>query len=240
MPTSHRCLSLAVLFSALLLSGNAAAVTVAIPGVDEPLRIDITSALLFDWHSDNDDGRNDNDDYFDVREQLNLDFSFGDYTLGGRFDFAWFPDPPSDAHESEYRAEMVADRAEIQAYYDANPIVPPSAQELLAGAVDPEVLALGETFFLKTCASCHGDQAQGLIGPNLTDDHWLHGGKVTEVFQAIVKGVPAKGMPPWGRAFAPEELTALAAYVRSLNGTKPPKARTPEGRKVAPEPLPAP
>ena len=146
----------------------------------------------------------------------------------------------SDAHESEYRAEMVADRAEIQAYYDANPIVPPSAQELLAGAVDPEVLALGETFFLKTCASCHGDQAQGLIGPNLTDDHWLHGGKVTEVFQAIVKGVPAKGMPPWGRAFAPEELTALAAYVRSLNGTKPPKARTPEGRKVAPEPLPAP
>ena len=139
---------------------------------------------------------------------------------------------------AEYQGELVSGSAEIQAWFAANPIVPPTPAELLAGAVDPTTLEQGRARFVKTCAPCHGEQAQGLIGPNLTDDHWIHGGKVTEIFTTLVGGVPAKGMPPWGRALAPEELRALTGYVRSIQGSDPPGGRPPEGVKVAPEPLP--
>jgi cytochrome c oxidase cbb3-type subunit 3 len=140
--------------------------------------------------------------------------------------------------KAEYRNEAIVDRAELQAYYDANPLVPPSAEQLLAGATKKEVLALGQARFTKTCAACHGEQAQGLIGPNLTDERWLHGGQVTQIFTTLVKGVPAKGMPPWGRAIAPEELAALVSFIRSAQGSSPPNPKPPEGEAVPPEPLP--
>lgn len=140
--------------------------------------------------------------------------------------------------ESEYRSEEVDDLAAVQAYFDAHPLVPPTASELLAGATDPEVLTLGSERFAKACASCHGESAQGLIGPNLCDRYWLHGGQVTQIFQTVARGVPAKGMPPWGRAIAPEELSALVSYIRSLQDTTPAGARQQEGEQVAPEPLP--
>lgn len=141
--------------------------------------------------------------------------------------------------KAEYRHEAVAARAELQAYFNANPLVPPSATDLLAGAVNPEVINKGQARFIKTCASCHGDGAQGLIGPNLTDNTWLHGGKVTQIFQTIAKGVPAKGMPPWGRAIAPDELSALVSYIRSVQGTKPADPKAPEGKALEAEALPA-
>lgn len=141
--------------------------------------------------------------------------------------------------QSEYREEAIEQHAALQAYFDANPLVPPKTEELLAGAVDSAVLAKGRARFTKTCAACHGEAAQGLIGPNLTDDHWLHGGQVTQIFNTITKGVPAKGMPPWGRAFPPDELAALVSYVRSLQGSNPANAKPPEGEVVAAEPLPA-
>ena len=140
--------------------------------------------------------------------------------------------------DSQARAEAVQRRAAVQKYFDENPLVPPSAAELLAGAVDPAVLERGRDRFARTCASCHGEAAQGLIGPNLCDDRWLHGGEVTKIFTTIAKGVPAKGMPPWGRALAPEELSALVSFVRSLQGSNPPEAKPPEGDRVAPEPVP--
>jgi cytochrome c oxidase cbb3-type subunit 3 len=140
--------------------------------------------------------------------------------------------------ESEYRGEAVDDLAAIQAHFDAHPLVPPTASQLLAGAVDPQVLSVGQARFARSCASCHGAAAQGLIGPNLCDDHWLHGGQVSQVFNTIAKGVAAKGMPTWGRAIPPEELAALVSYIRSLQGSAPPGARPPEGQPVASEPLP--
>jgi cytochrome c oxidase cbb3-type subunit 3 len=122
-------------------------------------------------------------------------------------------------------------------YYAKNPIVPPSTEELVAAAKNPEMIADGKAQFAKTCAACHGDAAQGLIGPNLTDDHWLHGGKMTEVYGTLVKGVAGKGMPPWGRALAPEKLAAVVAFLRSVQGSNPANPKVPEGEKVAPEPI---
>jgi cytochrome c oxidase cbb3-type subunit 3 len=140
--------------------------------------------------------------------------------------------------EAEYRSAAEKDVAAIQAHFDANPLVPPTPAQLLAGAVDPQVLEQGAARFAKSCSPCHGERAQGLIGPNLTDDRWIHGGQVEQVFQSVAKGWPAKGMPPWGRAVPPEELSALVSYVRSLQGSNPPSPKAPEGDPVAPEPLP--
>ncbi|MCK6548778.1 c-type cytochrome [Myxococcota bacterium] len=140
--------------------------------------------------------------------------------------------------DAEYQEELVRERALVQKYYADNPLVPPTADQLLAGALDPDVLSEAHARFQKSCASCHGEQAQGLIGPNLTDGQWLHGGKVTDIFQTIAAGVPAKGMPPWGRSLRPEELSALVSYIRSLHGTEPANAKPAEGAAVDPEPLP--
>ncbi len=140
--------------------------------------------------------------------------------------------------EAEYRAETSAALDRVQTYFDANPLVPPSAADLLAGAKDPAVLDLGAARFGRSCASCHGAAAQGLIGPNLADDRWIHGGSVDQIFQSIAKGWPAKGMPPWGRAVKPEELAALVSFVRSVQGTNPPNARPPEGEPFRPERIP--
>jgi cytochrome c oxidase cbb3-type subunit 3 len=140
--------------------------------------------------------------------------------------------------DSEYRAETEKALASVQAHFDANPLVPPTSAELLGGAADPVALDRGAGRFAKSCASCHGEKAQGLIGPNLTDDRWIHGGSVEQVFQSIVKGWPAKGMPPWGRAIPPEEISALVSYVRSLQGSAPANAKPAEGDPFPPEPIP--
>jgi cytochrome c oxidase cbb3-type subunit 3 len=140
--------------------------------------------------------------------------------------------------EAEYRGATQQAVSAVDAYFEANPLVPPSPAELLAGAKDPEVLERGGARFARSCAPCHGAQAQGLIGPNLTDTRWIHGGTVEQIFQSITKGWPAKGMPPWGRALRPDELSALVSYVRSVQGSNPPNARPPEGDPVVPEPIP--
>jgi cytochrome c oxidase cbb3-type subunit 3 len=140
--------------------------------------------------------------------------------------------------EAEYRGATQQAVTAVDAYFVANPLVPPSPAELLAGAANPAVFDQGKARFTRTCAACHGEQAQGLIGPNLTDDRWIHGGTVEQIFQSVAKGWPAKGMPPWGRALKPEELAALVSYVRSIQGSNPPSARAPEGEPAVPEPIP--
>lgn len=139
--------------------------------------------------------------------------------------------------QEAFLQESKALEAQWAAYYAENPIIPPTTEELAAAAKNPQALEVGKAQFAKNCAACHGDQGQGLIGPNLTDDSWLHGGKMTEVYSTLVTGVAGKGMPPWGRALAPEQLTAVTAYIRTMQGTNPPNPKAPEGEKVEPEPI---
>ena len=140
--------------------------------------------------------------------------------------------------EAEYRGQTTAAVADVQAYFNAHPIVPPSPAKLLAGAANPAVLDAGASRFARSCSPCHGEHAQGLIGPNLTDDRWIHGGSVEQVFQTVAKGWPSKGMPPWGRAMRPEELAAVVSYLRSLQGTNPANPKPAEGDAFVPEPIP--
>lgn len=97
-----------------------------------------------------------------------------------------------------------------------------------------------ETFILsgakaynEKCAMCHGQQLEGKIGPNLTDNFWLNGkGSRMDLVHTITKGVPAKGMPPWEGMLKAGEIKNVAAYVFSKLGSEPANAKAPEGVEV--------
>lgn len=97
-------------------------------------------------------------------------------------------------------------------------------------------IADGKTVYETNCAACHRADGGGLIGPNLTDDAWIHGGAPTQVHHTISVGVLEKGMPPWERILKPEQLNNVTAYVLSLQGTNPPNPKAPEGPAAAPTP----
>ena len=83
--------------------------------------------------------------------------------------------------------------------------------------------------FTANCVPCHRADAGGVIGPNLTDDFWIHGGKPTQILHTISTGVLDKGMPAWAATLKPEDLPAVAAYVMSLHGTHPAAPKEPQG-----------
>ncbi|MGZ3891226.1 MAG: cbb3-type cytochrome c oxidase N-terminal domain-containing protein [Mucilaginibacter sp.] len=100
---------------------------------------------------------------------------------------------------------------------------------------DAAVLSSGKALFTERCVACHGANGQGMIGPNLTDDFWLHGNKISDVFKTIKYGVASKGMPTWETQLTPKQISDVANYVESIHGTKPANPKEPQGTKMADE-----
>jgi cytochrome c oxidase cbb3-type subunit 3 len=111
--------------------------------------------------------------------------------------------------------------------------------EATIGAIEPlkdkATLAKGQDIFLRMCAPCHRADAGGLVGPNLTDDFWLHGDKFTDNVKTIVNGVPEKGMLTWKGVLQPAEIHAVASYVYTLRSTHPPNPKPPENQNTGPQ-----
>jgi cytochrome c oxidase cbb3-type subunit 3 len=97
--------------------------------------------------------------------------------------------------------------------------------------IEPELLKAGQAIFMQNCKPCHGEHAQGNVGPNLTDDYWLHGGKIGDVFKTIKYGVLTKGMPTWEKQLSPKQIADVSNYIESLHGTSPAGAKEPQGIK---------
>lgn len=94
---------------------------------------------------------------------------------------------------------------------------------------DASALAEGKKLFTSTCAACHGPEAGGVVGPNLTDDYWLHKGGVKDIFKTIKYGVPEKGMKSWKDDLSPTQIAQLASFIKSIRGTKPANPKEPQG-----------
>ncbi|CAF3669813.1 unnamed protein product [Rotaria sp. Silwood1] len=94
---------------------------------------------------------------------------------------------------------------------------------------DEATLNEGKTIFNTNCTVCHGPSGGGLIGPNLTDDYWIHGGGVVNVFKTVKYGVPIKGMISWQNQLNPKQIQAVVNYVLTLKGTNPANGKQPEG-----------
>jgi len=73
---------------------------------------------------------------------------------------------------------------------------------------------------------------EGGVGPNFTDEYWLHGGDVKSIFKTIKFGVPEKGMIPWQSQISPPQIQQVASYILTLKGTNPPNAKAPQGELV--------
>ncbi|SDF25355.1 cytochrome c oxidase cbb3-type subunit 3 [Mucilaginibacter pineti] len=127
----------------------------------------------------------------------------------------------------EYKTEMVqADAAKKLYLSKAANQVDENTVKLVK---DPAVLAAGQAVFKQNCVACHGDHAQGMVGPNLTDNFWLHGHKVNDLFKTVKYGVLAKGMPTWEKVLSPGQISAVVNYVKSLHGTNPANPKAPQG-----------
>jgi cytochrome c oxidase cbb3-type subunit III len=100
----------------------------------------------------------------------------------------------------------------------------------LQPAKDPEVVANGKKTFGTLCAPCHRPDGGGLVGPNLTDDYWIHGSNFADNVSTIWNGVPAKGMITWKNTLKPKEIYEVASYIYTLRGTHPPKPKPPENQ----------
>ncbi len=94
---------------------------------------------------------------------------------------------------------------------------------------DPAIIASGQAIFKTNCVACHGEHAQGNVGPNLTDDYWLHGGKINNLFKTVKYGVLTKGMPTWEKVLSPKQISDVVNYVKSLHGTNPANPKAPQG-----------
>lgn len=94
---------------------------------------------------------------------------------------------------------------------------------------DSKDLDAGKKIFVANCAACHAPDGGGLVGPNLTDRYWLHGGSINDIFRTIKNGVPEKGMISWKNDLTPKEIAQTASFIHSLQGTKPANPKEPEG-----------
>ena len=100
---------------------------------------------------------------------------------------------------------------------------------------DAADLAAGKTIFTAVCSACHGVDGGGTVGPNLTDEYWLHGGSIKDIFRTIKYGVPEKGMKSWKDDYSPKQIAQIASYVHSLAGVKPLDPKPAEGEKYTQE-----
>lgn len=137
-----------------------------------------------------------------------------------------------------YEEDLTAAQQELheirEAYAASGPSFETDPAALAAYADDPAMAEAGAGPYASFCAACHGDQGQGLIGPNLADPYWIHGGSPSDVYTVISNGVPAQGMPAWDGALSDEQQAQVMAFVLSLQGTAPPNPKEPQGDLVEP------
>ncbi len=134
----------------------------------------------------------------------------------------------------EYAEEMTAAKADVDTYLKAHG--GNVTEENVTLLKDEASLAKGKATFEANCVACHLADGGGLVGPNLTDKYWLHGGSVKDVFKTITYGVPEKGMISWKAKLTPVQIQQVMSYVLvKLQGTTPAKPKGPEGEEYVPE-----
>ncbi len=128
-----------------------------------------------------------------------------------------------------YQAEMVA-AAEAQLAAVEGQEVSNESLELMSTV--PSQVEAGHEIFTQFCVVCHGPQGEGNVGPNLTDDYWLHGATPMDIHNTVTNGVTEKGMAAWGNQLGPTRVNQVVAYVLTLKGTNVP-GKAPQGEMVA-------
>lgn len=148
---------------------------------------------------------------------------FGVVYLGKYHIFDAAPD-----QAEEYVLQIAKAENEIAAYkLTAKDLVDASTVTLLTGADD---LKAGKAIFTENCVACHKADGGGGIGPNLTDQYWILGGGISNIFSTISEGGrDGKGMIAWKNDLSPSEMAQVSSYVVAFQGTTPAEPKDPEG-----------
>lgn len=141
---------------------------------------------------------------------------------------AWYHLPffPSKSLLDEYES---AYKIAAEANLEKKVLAAKSSFDYGAAIKDQAVLARGKETFTSTCSPCHAVDGGGGVGPNLTDNFWIHGGSPEKIEEIILKGAPEKGMPSWEPVLGIDKIRETATYVVTLRGTKPAVAKEPQG-----------
>jgi cytochrome c oxidase cbb3-type subunit 3 len=131
-----------------------------------------------------------------------------------------------NVQEEEYLAEVQTAELEKEILNRSGALV---NEETVTLVDDAASLSSGKDIFVKSCAACHGMKGEGLVGPNFTDDYWIHGNTINDLFKVVKYGVPQKGMISWQTQLNPTQMQEVSSYILTLRGTDPPNQKAPEG-----------
>ena len=141
--------------------------------------------------------------------------------------------------KQEYESAVARAEIKVQEYLKKKgEAVDENTVTLLTSADD---IAAGKAIFTdpSKCPACHTAEGGGnAVGPNLTDDYWIYGGSIKNIFKTIKYGT-SKGMRSWKDDLSAKQMAQVASYVKSLRGTKPPNPREPQGELYKEDAAPA-
>jgi len=134
----------------------------------------------------------------------------------------------ADDQEMELKKELAQAKIDVAEYMKTAPDLMDEKTVVLL--TDAPSLAEGKTIFTTNCAACHRADAGGQIGPNLTDNKWILGGGIKNLFHTITNGGrDGKGMIAWKGTLKPKEIQRVASYILSLQGSNPKDPKESEG-----------
>jgi cytochrome c oxidase cbb3-type subunit 3 len=118
-------------------------------------------------------------------------------------------DGPSQ--EQEYITAMAEAEAEVAAFQASNgPVLDEKTVTMATEAAD---IAEGKATYETLCVACHAIDGGGGVGPNMTDNYWIHGATINDLFRVIKFGVPEKGMISWEAQLRPEQMRNVSTYI---------------------------
>jgi cytochrome c oxidase cbb3-type subunit III len=133
--------------------------------------------------------------------------------------------------QDELNNEIAVAEAQITKFKEKNgPSIDENSAVLLTDAAQ---LKDGEEIYSKNCVACHAANGGGGVGPNFTDDAWIHGNTINDLFKTIKYGVPEKGMIPWESQLNPEQIQNVASYILTeFKGKNVEGGKEPQGEKM--------
>jgi cytochrome c oxidase cbb3-type subunit 3 len=131
-----------------------------------------------------------------------------------------------DLQTVEYEKSLAQAKSELEEYMKTAANNVDETTVTMLGAEDVES---GKQVFITNCATCHGNDGRGTVGPNLTDEYWLHGGGIADIFKTIKYGWVDKGMKSWKEDLSPMQIAQIASFIKTLKGTNPANGKAAQG-----------
>lgn len=151
---------------------------------------------------------------------------YGSIVFGVIYLFYFHVFGAGDLQIAAYEKEVERANIEIAEYLKESALnVDENTVTLLTESTD---MVAGQEIFKTYCAVCHGQNGEGQVGPNMTDDYWIYGPKIKDLFKTIKYGAK-NGMKSWKDELNPLEMQQVASYMKSLHGTDPANQKEPQG-----------